>query len=218
MLFELTILRHSCKESLEIKDSLNSGISQNGVQLAKETGKHFKKKSIIMEKIYSAHSLRCIETSKCFTETYNPNMKIIQDSNIYGSLSLGSVIRKNKINDFMNYLIEKGFDYFGFDKYNELFFDLYKKRISIFNDTYSYYEMFAHKHLKNENSLIITNGTNIGAILTTLSLMYNFNYDPKILWPKYLSGIQLFYDKEKEIEKIKFLSFFRKYEEFNLRE
>lgn len=216
MVFQLTILRHSCKESFEIQNLLTSGISENGIHFAKEMGKEFKNKSLLIENIYSAHSLRCFETSKCFIETYNPNMKIIQDSNIYGSLSLGSFIRENKINDFMNYLIDKGFDYYGYDKYNELFFDLYKKRISKFKHTYDYYELFSKKHFKNENSLIITNGTNVGAILTTLSLIYNFNYNPRILWPKYLSGIQLIYDNEKEIEKIKFISFFKKYKEFNL--
>ena len=216
MPFQLTVLRHSCKESMDIKDSLSSGISKQGEIKAKTMGTLFKNQFGKIKKVNSAHSLRCIETSHCFIETYNPHINVIPDPNIYGTISLGSFIKKNKINDFMNYLIDKGFDYYGYDKYNELFYDLYKKGISKFKDTYYYYEIFSEKYLNNENNLIITNGTNIGAILTTLSLMYSFKYNPRILWPKYLSGISLIYDKEKEIEEIKFISFFKNYEDFSL--
>lgn len=63
MLFEITILRHSFKESIFSEHSLSTGISKRGVEKTKEMSLKFSSKFNKIKNIYSGNSLRCLETS-----------------------------------------------------------------------------------------------------------------------------------------------------------
>jgi len=216
MPFQLTVLRHSCKDNLSFENMFTSGLSEKGIIHAKITGRTFRSNFFELNEIRTGCSERCVQTASYFIQGYKTKLPIVEDFDYYQTLSLGSFIKDNKIDKFRNYLENTCFQYYKFDKYNELFKVLYDNGISKYENCMEYYDIFSKENFQNQNILIITNGTNIGALLTALSEKYNFDYDPKILWPKYLTGFNLTLDENQKIEKIKYISFFRKYKEFIL--